>query len=526
MTKHWKKAIALALAIVLLCGVFAGCNAGPDEPSPSFEVTDNANKPVSNAADSVFSLNCNRSFSFNPMTTTNENNLIVTQLMYDTVFKVDAEFAVSSDIIAEFSSENGQNWTLTVDDTVEFWDGSALTAADVVYSLQRAQQSSIYKSRVRTIVGLTAMDATKVAVTLSGPNMQLPALLTIPVIKYGSVEEAVPMGTGAYSMDEGATRLSLNKLHKNAAIMPIDIVYLKEILEVEQLISSFENSEIDLVTNDPTALTNLGYGSANEIRGYPTTNMHYLGFNCSKGFFTNPLCRWAMTYVVNRENIVTDILKGNANEAALPMNPACTLYNSNYSEIVSYSVKKSEEAFDAAEVSDFDDDGLREIMVTGIPMEINLNFIVSASSPQKVQAAKAIAANLTELGITVSVRELSWDDYNAALVNGDFDLYYAETMLTADFNPTQLVLSNQPLNFGKYSDSGMAEHVANYLSANEEGRKTATDLMFKYIIETAPIVAICFEKHQVITHRGVISGMRPTQFSVFQNIEEWEVDLG
>ena len=41
----------------------------------------------------------------------------------------------------------------------------------------------------------------------------------------------------------------------------------------------------------------------------------------------------------------------------------------------------------------------------------------------------------------------------------------------------------------------------------EEGRQKSADLMFKYITDTAPIVTVCFEKQQVITHRGVISGM-------------------
>ena len=38
------------------------------------------------------------------------------------------------------------------------------------------------------------------------------------------------------------------------------------------------------------------------------------------------------------------------------------------------------------------------------------------------------------MGITVKLRELSWDDHITALEDGDFDIYYGEVKLTADFD--------------------------------------------------------------------------------------------
>ena len=103
-------------------------------------------------------------------------------------------------------------------------------------------------------------------------------------------------------------------------------------------------------------------------------------------------------------------------------------------------------------------------------------------------------------------------------------MYYAETRLKADFDPSSLVLKNQAMNFGKFNDSGLEEHIAAYMLANDADRKKEADLMYKYLSDMSPIVTICFEKHQVITHRGIISGMRPTQYNVFHSLEEWNVD--
>jgi len=525
MAKLNKKLILSCLAASLIMSVFSACGSSAnteETPLPETTGTQTIQKDYYKA-DNVFSLNCNKEYSFNPFTTTNASNILCTKVMYDTIFTLDETFTAIPNLIKSYKSDDGKSWYFYVDTSVKFWDGTTLTATDASYSLQRAMRSPQYKSRFQCIFGVSPMDESLFIVTLNYPDMQFPTLLDIPVIKNGTIEDYAPMGTGSYMPDEGYTKLTAFADHKNADSLPVDTIYLKEIKETEAIITAFENSEIDLVTNDPTGFFNLGYGSANEVRNFATTNMHYLGFNSSSRFFSNPLCRRAMTYVVDREHIVTDFMGGAASAATLPMNPACTLYNDSYSDIISYSVSKSETAFDAAEVQDYDDDGLREIMITGIPVEISIDFIVCSDSPAKVQAAQSIADNLMNMGISVSLRQLSWDNYIAALNAGEFDMYFAEVKLTSDFSLRNLLFDGGSLNYGKFSDSVLEQHVNDYMVCVEEGRQKTVDLMFKYITDTAPLVPVCFEKEQVITHRGAISGMKPTKDNVFNGIEDWEI---
>ena len=526
MAKKIRNIVLSCLVLSLFTGLFAGCGTGEnvgEEAAP--EVTDTQTEQTDYyKSDNVFSLNCNKEYSFNPFTTTNASNIICTQAMYDTLLSVDENFAVTPNLVKSYESDDGQSWRFYVDTSVKFWDGTTLTATDAAYSLQRAMRSPQFKSRFQGVFGVSAMDESLFIVTLNYPDMLFPALLDIPVIKNGTVEDYAPMGTGPYMPDEQYTKLTAFPDYRNYAKLPTDTIYLKEIKETEDVITAFENSDIDLVTNDPTGVYSLGYGSANEIRSCPTTNMHYLGFNSKSRFFSNPNCRKAMTYVVDREHIVTDYLDGAASAATLPMNPTCALYNDAYSDIISYSVKKSEAAFDAAEVQDYDDDGKREQMVTGIPVEISVNFIVCSDSPAKVQAAQSIADNLMNLGITVNLRLLSWTEYTAALAAGDFDMYYAEVRLTNDFSIRSLLFEGGGLNYGLFSDSALEQCVNDFMASPEEGRQKAADMMFKYLTDTAPIVPICFEKSQVITHRGVVSGMKPTKDNVFNGIEDWKIN--
>jgi len=56
-----------------------------------------------------------------------------------------------------------------------------------------------------------------------------------------------------------------------------------------------------------------------------------------------------------------------------------------------------------------------------------------------------------------------------------------------------------------------------------DDHQKAADFMFKYITDNAPIVTVCFEKQQVITHRGAVSGMEPTKYNIFHGIEKWQI---
>ena len=49
--------------------------------------------------------------------------------------------------------------------------------------------------------------------------------------------------------------------------------------------------------------------------------------------------------------------------------------------------------------------------------------------------------------------------------------------------------------------------------------------MLQYVADNAPILPVCFEKHEVCTHRGTVGGFAPTQYNIFHNLTNWTIDL-
>ncbi len=522
-----RRAAALCLAAAMLLSL-AACSDTETAPMEEIE-GETIGEEIADiaAADDVFSLNSDQSGTFNPYTDSSVYNHMLMPLVYDNMFELDSSFNLSSRIISDYTcSEDATSWSFYVDNTVQFQDGSYLTAHDVAYSLLRAARGTEYGARLKNLVGVSALSDELFMVSLYEPNRMFPMLLNIPIIKNGSGSDTAPLGTGAYKFNSDHTALELWDGHPQAADMPIDVIYLKEYNEPEEVISAFEDSLIDLVQNDPTGISDLGYGSANEKRYITTTNMHYLGFNQNSSFFCYPKFRIFLTYVIDREKIVTELMGGAGVAATLPISPVSPLYNATYASYFNFNMDNAALALQNAGASDQDADGLLEFLMGAVKVDIKINFIVCGDSAVKVTAAREIAERMRELGLEVNLRELGWSDYVTALDEGDYDMYYAEVKLSADFNLTELLTEDGSLNYGDILDPGYDTYVGDYLAATDADRQMYCELMCQYLTQSAPIVPICFEKTEMLTHRGVVSGASPTQYNLFHDFAGWTINLG
>lgn len=531
MVKVFKRytAVFLLLATILsLCACGQEQAGEQPEEEPVVGQGSEAGQQLADAyaADDVFSVNSDAAAGFNPLRTTNVANLMFLPLVYDTVFIVDENFEVSSDIVTSVTTEDYEWWVFTVDTDIICHDGTNLTAKDVAYSIQRAMGREQYRSRLSCIYGCSSMSEDAFAISTYEPMPQLTSLLNIPVIKYGSMSEEIQPGTGPYMFDETRTKLvEFDRWHGEGEL-PADTIYLKEYTSVEETVYAYKDSLIDIVVNDPAGMLNVGYGTANETRYISTTCMHYLGFNENSVFFRYTAYRYGFNFIVDRERIVSDVMDNCAVATSTPVHPNSPLYNSEFGRYYSYSMQKAKNCYTNSNVGDFDGDGYLEYMAGGTALDIVINFVVCADSAAKVAAAEIIKGDLEELGFNVNLRSLAWDDYVTALEEGDFDVYYGEVKLAADFNLSQMLSEEGGLNYGGHTDPGYVSRITAYLQATDENRKSAADDMCKYLIESAPIIPVCFERREVLTHRGVVSGMSATQYNVFNGIENWTINLG
>jgi len=535
-----KKLMIIVLAVTLLLTGCGGQSTSADEAEgPAAQAVSPLDAedalPTRQAIDDVFSLYFDPEGGTNPLQAENAANMQFWSLLYDSVFTVDENFDCTSDIVETVDSDDYTWWVFHMYSGLQFSDGTPLTASDVVYSIRRAGQSDYYQKRLSGIYGISALDDTTFAITTSYADSQFPALLNIPIIKNGDYFEDWPIGSGPYVLNEDHTALELNRLGRYADEMPIDTIYLKNYADTSGRITAFENAALDLVTNDPTGMFNLGYGSTNEIRYYDTSNLHYIGFNMKGMYFQYFRIRQAMGYAIDRDYITEELMSGCGTPTALPVHPKSALYDAEYAQQFTYDPEQALALLNAAGLDDLDGDGENELLVTGIVVELDIKFIVNNDSSAKVAAARQICQELNDMGVTTNLYELSWSDYMKALETGDYDMYYGELRMTPDWDLSDLFriyegrrnpdLPFEGMNYAQNTDSTYCELYSAYLAAPEAERAAAFQEVLQYIGEGAPILPICFERRQILTHRGVVSGINATQYDLFHNFSDWTIDL-
>ncbi len=564
MRNTGKRILCLLLAVMML--VVSGCSLPGTNLAADVvpESTEGKDLTMGKAADDIFSLNVSRKYSFNPLIATNHSNQLICSLVYENVVEVDNNFEVIPGIATEWEcNDSATSWLLTIDNTRTFHDGTPVTARDVRYSIDRAVSSDRFLGRFSTYQGAAQDGDDKLYITLGVGDTQFIKLLNIPVIKYGTYDEKYPTGSGPYTFsfeeipeetdEEGnVTKEASQKLvslvgfegHRDYETLPVDTVYLKEYTEAEDIINAFEDSYIDVVINDPSSYTNLGYASTNEIHTYATTNMHYVCFNQETRLGAMSGFRYAMQYAFNRAYLET-LLNGNAVASAIPMYPTCAEFPSDLNSALSYNLERCKIILENNGIRDYDEDGFMEIM-NGNDEDLVINFILCSDSSAKAGVVNRFAADMLTIGIKVNVQELTWTDYYNALTDYEnltkeqlededfkeieFDMYYAEVKLRNNFDITQLLQERGDNNKGScinYSHSfgnGYETYLYNYLASGDSSRKNNYRAFAEYVLTNAAhLVVIGFEKQQIISHRQAIRGIDANMGNPLYNFAHWTI---
>lgn len=490
-------ALLAAVLAVLLCAACGGTQAVPS-PTPSEQTPAAEVLPLS--------LPYYESASLHPITGRSRTNLTLTPLVYEGLFEVDNTFSPTAVLAERWQSDAEQKvWTFRLKAAC-FSDASALTGADVVYSLNLARQCERYADRLKDIVSVTA-DGDSVTVTLQRGNGALPALLDIPIVRERA-DAAAPLGTGYYAYQETEQGLVLQGTAGKPEELP-ERIFLSSIQEADDLVYAFDTRDVSLVTADLTGAEALGFSGGYEIWDHPTTTLVYLGFRTDSGACADAALRRAVTCVLNREEIVTALYARHARASVLPISPVSGAYDADLAGEEEYSLRRGAEILEEAGYT------LQDGILYQGRRRVSLKLIVSTDNSFRLSAAENVAQTLSALGISVTVEKLSWQSYCQRLEKGSFDLYLAETMLTADFDLESLIGSAGTLNYSRWQDGETDTLLDAYRAASGSARKQAASDLCRQVQTYVPISPICFKEQTVLTQWGQFTGLSPTRANAF-----------
>ena len=510
-----KKLFCLLLAglLFLFCTACADWDELADDPlqelSQYYQVE---NQPQNTVAITAFSLPYYDTETLDGVTCSDGLQQVVDKLLYESLYELDPTFELQP-VLAEKSQYDGQTltYTITLRGGVCFSDGSALTAQDVVDTLLRAADSTRYGSRFTHVDEISA-SGRSVIITLSEPNGGFLRLLDIPIVKSGTETQKVPLGTGPYAFakDDDGNYLALNRHWWQNKRLPLSRIELVACKSADAANYAFTAQNVQLLCADLGGIDSVSADVSGACTDAASTVLHYLGFNLRNELLADPAVRQAISCAIDRENLVSTYLLGHGTPAQFPLPPVCTSYPVDLEK--AYTREAADNAMQKA--------GCK----TG-EKKPSLTLLVNEENRFKVSAASEIARILNQYDLSVIVQVLPWEDYLAALRNGQYDLYYGQTRLHADWDLTALIGTYGTLNYGGFSNPATDELLQSYLAAQGQRRDAVQKSLCETFQQQQPIVPICFKAVSVLVTNHAVDEITPTATDPFYQMENWTVHL-
>lgn len=439
-----KTSVSIILVMVLLVSLLAtGCGNG------------GGNSSDGGSKDSVnIGLTADPG-GFDPQVELDAIAMIVMTNLYDTL--VNTKNGCSTDIqpqVAESwdTSEDGLTYTFHLRDDVTFHNGKAMTADDVVYTINRTATEPETASYCDAIDTVTAVDDYTVTVTLKYPFANF--LQNLGCGFFGIVDQEEveasgddygrnPVGTGPYVFKEwvsgDSVTLEANEDYWGGAPEIKTITY-KVLTDSSTAFISLENGEIDVLPNaDYVDVSNMD-NDALTVYDAPSASFYHLGFNVKSSPFDNQSVRQAIKYAIDKDALLQGANNGDGTVANSALNENMEGYNADEPASNQYDLEKAKQLMaDAGYEDGFD--------VT----------IKAITTEQKI--GEVLQDQLKQININVKLDLMEKATFFEVMGSGDYDMYICSlNWPDADNMLTYLYDSEGPFNWGQtYSNPEIDE---------------------------------------------------------------------
>lgn len=496
-----KRLILLTLCLAL---ILSGCaQSRPEKTDAESESNHIISDAVTQEKEPIvtnFGLAYQSQFGLNPFQCTSLTNRTILSLLYESLFTVTSGFEVEP-VLCEYYdvSSDLQQYTVHLVPGVQFWDGTRLTSADVAASYRAAMNSPVYGQRFYALAGIETPDSSTVVFRTSIPYENLTLLLDVPIVQADSVESNAPRGTGPYRLVQ---ERYTNTLVRNGywwqdaydAVVSVPGIDLVPTASPTDVRDDFEYGVTSVVCTDPNSAAYVDYHCDYELWNCSTTIMDYVGFNVHHGLFSLTELRVALTNIIDRKAIATELYHGYAEAAVLPASPLSSFYDEGLAAQYDYAPEKFGEA----------------VRVTRAKTSEAV-FLVCSSDPRRVDAAEFIAAEAEKYDIHLTVDAVNERAYLDRLYAGDFDLYLGEARLSPTFDLSPFfdggalcygfIYSNDLTNMCRAA----MENSGNYYNLHSS------------VMAYGMLCPVLFKSYAVYATRGTISNMYPAIDNVFHS---------
>ena len=395
-----KKFVSLILALTMVCAVLCSCGDGsknPGEWNKGYE-----ERKLNNEI--VVGIGQDLEDSLDPHQSSSAGTREVFFNIYEGLVKPNSSgeliYALAKDMKL---SDDGRTYTFYIRENVKFHNGQPLTAADVVYSIKRCADTSGGAPLVAAfsvVEDVKAVDNMTVDITIKARDLDFLSYLTVAIVPENAEGLATqPCGTGPFKYVSRSPQENIiierfdDYWGKKAELSRVTYKIYEN---AETLVTTLKSGAIDLCAHLTSAQAKQLDKEYFQILEGTMNLVQAVYLNHKAAPFDNEKVRQALSYAIDRQQIMEFVADGHGTAVGSSMYPAFTKYF--MPELNDYY------KFDAVKAK-------KLLADAGYPNGFDMTIMVASNNKPHVDTAEVVAQQLRAIGVNVTIQQVEWQTW-------------------------------------------------------------------------------------------------------------------
>lgn len=456
------------------------------------------------------------------------------ELVFSGLVYIKPDYSPAPQLAESWDNPDPKTWIFKLRKGVKFHNGQELKAEDVKYTYETEldeKTAAPNRSFYTPIQKIEAVDDYTVKFTLDsayGPFLSYMDFAILPKAvaeKQGADFGNAPIGTGPFklvSWKRGDT-IELEAFKDYVEGAPkLDKVVFKIVPDNSARVVALESGDLDLVQSplSPQDVTRLQTKTGFKVARTPAAGYTYIGLNTADPILSDVKVRQALSYLVNREQILSSIYKGIGQVGRGPIPIGMWAYSADIPSY-DYNPDKAKTLLDDAGWK-AGAGGVRS--KGGAPLKLTLR--THTEDPDRRQVIEVLQAEFTKAGIQADTTVADFPTMLNDMTAGKYQIAVIGWLNLA--NPDRAMFRQFTVggagNYGKYNNPDVDKLIKDARGVLDQNKaKEMYQTATRQIVADAPYIFLQYQEYIAI-YRSNVTGFALNPVQYFYSIKD--VTLG
>ncbi len=394
-----------------------------------------------------------------PWTSSDSASHAVSGHIYNGLLKYDKDLNLTGDLAESWNvSDDGLTMTFHLKKGVKWSDGSELTAHDVMATFKTItdpETLSPYSGDYKMVQSGKVVDDYTFEASYNKPFAPALSSWTLKILPQKRLEaenindsslKSDPLGTGPYTLTNWKRGEFVHLTARSDYFEHepyISQLLTRQIPDMDTQFLELKAGNLDSMGLKPLQFTRLT-GTArfkktfNKYK-YLSNGYTYMGFNLNNNLFSDKQVRQALSYAVNRQEIVDGVLYGQGLPLACPFKPGTWAYNNTIAPYP-YDIQKSKQLLKNAGWVDSDGNGILD----KDGQEFEFTVVTNQGNDLRKMTAELMQQAFKEVGVKMNINVQEWSTFIENTINKrQFDAFILGWSLSPEPDPYDIFHSSK-----------------------------------------------------------------------------------